>query len=321
MDVTSDELTYEPLLERDGVRVSRSPWGPDDEIGRLNWITPETSLELLARTGGGRIFDLSVDYFMGMPSFQAFGDPPYQIWMTHTPHGTIADDASGMGPDVHRKYSYCGDAVSMYTHLGTHIDTLIHLGYYDHYWNGFNAEAHLGSRAWTVGGADKYPPLIARGVVLDVAALHGVDRVPDDLVIGPDDLRAAASRQGVELRRGDIVLIRTGKMQVWPAPAYLDMPMPGINLAAARYLCEEAGAMIIGADTAALEAFPGHEEGYAPVHCYMFATTGTPIMEVVNLEELAGEGVDEFVFVGMPLPLRGATGSPLRPIAIPFARQ
>jgi kynurenine formamidase len=319
MATHQDELTYESVLERDGVRVSRSPWGPADEIGRLNWITPESSLALLARTGGSHIFDLSVDYFMGMPSFQAFGDPPYQISMTHTPHGTIADNASGMGADVHRKYSYCGDAVSMYTHLGTHIDTLIHLGYYDHYWNGFNAEEHLGSRAWTVGGADKYPPLIARGVVLDIAALHGSERVPDGYVIGPDDLRGAASRQELELRRGDIVLIRTGKMQVWPAAEYLDMPMPGINLAAARYLCEEAGAMIVGADTAALEAFPGDEEGYAPVHCYMFATTGTPIMEVVNLEELAGEGLDEFVFVGMPMPLRGATGAPLRPIAIPLA--
>jgi kynurenine formamidase len=319
MDAT-EELTYETVLEREGVRVCRSPWGPDDEIGRLNWITEESSLELLARTGGSRIFDLSVDYFMGMPSFQAFDDPPYQIWMTHTPHGTIADNASGMGADVHRKYSYCGDAVSMYTHLGTHIDTFVHLGYYDHYWNGFNVEEHLGSRGWTVCGADRYPPLIARGVVLDVAALHGVDRVPDDMVISPDDIRGAASKQGLELRRGDIVLVRTGKMQVWPEPSYLDMPMPGINMAAARYLCEEAGAMIVGADTAALEAFPGEEGGFIPVHCYLFATAGTPILEVVNLEELAGEGVDEFVFVGMPLPLRGATGSPLRPIAIPFAR-
>jgi kynurenine formamidase len=137
-------------------------------------------------------------------------------------------------------------------------------------------------------------------------------------VIGPDDLRGAAGRQGLELRRGDIVLVRTGKMQDWPSPEYMGMPMPGIDLAAARYLCEEAGAMIVGADTAALEAFPGNEEGYAPVHCYMFATAGTPIMEVVNLEELAGEGLDEFLFVGMPLPLRGATGAPLRPIAIPL---
>ena len=319
MKTSVDDLIYEPLLERDGVRVSRSPWGPDDEIGRLNWITPERSLALLGRTGGGRIFDLSVDYFMGMPAFDAFGDPPYQISMTHTPRGTIVDNASGLGADVHRKYSYCGDAVSMYTHLGTHIDTLVHLGYYDHFWNGMNVEQHLGSRGWTLGGADRYPPLIARGVVLDVAALHGVACLPDTYAIGPGDLRGAAERQGVELRRGDVVLIRTGKMQVWPARAYIETPMPGIDLAAARYLCEEAGAMIVGADTAALEAFPGEEEGYAPVHCYLFATAGTPIMEVVNLEELAGDGVDEFVFVGMPLPLRGATGAPLRPIALPFA--
>jgi kynurenine formamidase len=320
MEPIGHELIYEALIDRDGVRVSRSPWGPDDQIGRLNWITPETSLALLGRTGGTRIFDLSVDYFMGMPSVQAFGDPPYQITMTHTPHGSIADGASGQSAEVHRKYSWCGDAVSMYTHLGTHIDTLVHLGYYDRFWNGMSAETQLGSRGWSVGGADRYPPLIARGVLLDVAALHGVDRVPDDFVIGPDDLRDAANRQGLELRRGDIVLIRTGKMQLWPQAEYLDMPMPGIDLAAARYLCEDAGAMIVGADTAALEAFPGNEEGYAPVHCYLFATAGTPIMEVVNLEELAGEGLHEFAFVGMPMPLRGATGAPLRPIALPLER-
>ena len=280
------DLIYEALLERDGVRVSRSPWGEDDEIGRLNWITPETSLALLSQIGGSRIYDLSVDYFMNMPSVHQFGDPPYQISMTHTPHGTLSDHASGMSSDVHKKYSWCGDAISMYTHLGTHIDTLIHLGYYDTMWNGWNVDDHLGSRCWTVGGADKYPPLIARGVMLDVAGLHGVERIPDDHVVGPDDLRNAAREQKVELRRGDIVMVRTGKMRIWPEREYLDMPMPGINLAAARYLCEETGAMIVGADTAALEAFPGDEEGYAPVHCYMFATTGTPIMEVVNLEAL-----------------------------------
>ena len=319
MEPDSDDLTYEPILERDGVQVSRSPWGAEDEIGRLNWITPEASLGLLGRASGSRIFDLSVDYFMGMPSFQAFGDPPYQISMTHTPHGSTVDGGSGKGADVHRKYSWCGDAVSMYTHLGTHIDTLVHLGYYGQFWNGISAENHLGSRGWTVGGADRYPPLIARGVLLDIAALHDTERLPDDHVIGPDDLRAAAREQRVELRRGDIVLVRTGMMRLWPTPAYMGMPMTGLGLAAARYLCEETGAMIIGTDTAAFEAFPGDDEGYAPVHCYMFATSGTPIMEVVNLEELAGERLYEFAFIGMPLPLRGATGSPLRPIAVPLA--
>jgi hypothetical protein len=102
----------------------------------------------------------------------------------------------------------CGDAISMYTHLGTHVDTLIHLGYHDQFWNGWNVDDHLGSRCWTVGGADKYPPLFARGVLLDIAGLHGVERVPDDHVVGPDDMRNAARAQKVDLRRGDIVMIR-----------------------------------------------------------------------------------------------------------------
>src|SRR5262249_57078747 len=178
-------------------------------VGRRTRPPPGPASGPPPRPAGARFPAPSASSFRARPPPRGWGAPPYQISMTHTPHGTIADNASGMGADVHRKYSYCGDAVSMYTHLGTHIDTLVHLGYYDHYWNGFNAEEHLGSRAWTVGGADRYPPLIARSVVLDVASLHGVDRVPDDLVIGPDDLRGAANRQDLELRRGDIVLIRT----------------------------------------------------------------------------------------------------------------
>ena len=311
-----EQLTYESLLECDGVRVSRSPWGANDEIGRLNWLTSAMSMDLLRRVGGSKIFDLSVDYFMGMPALQALGDPAYQVWMTHTPSGSIVDDASGKGHEVHRKYSFCGDAISMYTHLGTHIDTLVHLGYHGQFWNGMNVDEHLGSRGWTVGGADKYPPIIARGILLDIAELHGVDTIPDDHVIGPKELKAAAREQRVELRRGDIVNVRTGKLGVWPAQEYLSLPMPGINLAAARFLCEEAGAMIVGADTAALEAFPGPDEAYTPVHCYMFATAGTPIMEVLNLQELAHEQLYEFAFVGMPLPLRGTTGSPIRPLAL-----
>jgi kynurenine formamidase len=162
---------------------------------------------------------------------------------------------------------------------------------------------------------------VARGVLLDVAGLHGVDCLPDSYAVTPDDLRNAAREQGVELRRGDVVCIRFGRMTRWPDyDGYLLDP-PGIGLAATRYLCEEAGAMCIAGDTISLEVLPSEEpDVFLPVHCYMFATAGTPIMEVVNLEELAGEGLYEFLFIGMPLPLRGATGAPLRPIAVPLAQ-
>ena len=99
--------------------------------------------------------------------------------MTHTPQGSIHDNLSGVGATVHEKYSYCGDSMSLYTHCGTHIDTLNHLGHWGCFWNGWTADKHLGSRHWTVGGTDKYPPIMARGVLLDVAGLHGVDCLDD----------------------------------------------------------------------------------------------------------------------------------------------
>ena len=95
MATTEESLTFEPLLEREGVKVSKSPWGPDDEIGRLNWITPETNKAILEHLDGSHVFDLNVEYFMGMPSWLAAGDPKYEIWMTHTPQGSINDSLSG----------------------------------------------------------------------------------------------------------------------------------------------------------------------------------------------------------------------------------
>ena len=119
--------------------MSKSPWGDDDEIGRLNWITPESQKEILERLDGTKVFDLSVDYFIGMPSWSAAGDPKYDIWMTHTPQGSVNDNLSGAGPEVHEKYSYCGDSISLYTHCGTHIDTLNHLCFFGCFWNGWTA--------------------------------------------------------------------------------------------------------------------------------------------------------------------------------------
>jgi hypothetical protein len=73
-------------------KVGSSPWGPDDQKGALNRITPESRAALMSRIDGSRVYDLSIDYFLGMPSFQAAGDPAYQIWMTHTPRGTVVDN-------------------------------------------------------------------------------------------------------------------------------------------------------------------------------------------------------------------------------------
>jgi kynurenine formamidase len=314
-----ERLTFEPVFEGDGCRVSRSPWGPDDEIGRLNWITPESRQRVLQRLNGSRTFDLSVSYTLDMPTFQAAGDMKYEIWMTHTPQGSINDNLSGAGAEAHKRASYCGDSIAMYTHTGTHMDMLTHLGYCGRFWNGWTPEEHLGSRHWLVGGPEKYPNIVARGVMLDIAGLHGVDCLPDRYVITPEDIRAAAGHHGVELHKGDVVCIRTGRMIKWPNADEYAVDSPGIGIAAARYLCEEAGAMCIGADNDSLEVMPAEDPSeFIPVHPYMFATAGAQIIESLWLEELAAEGVYEFAFIGGPLKLTGATGAPLRPMAIPL---
>jgi kynurenine formamidase len=319
MTVKDHELIPEPILEQDGLKVSKSPWGPDDEIGRLNWITPETNKAILEHLGGGHVFDLNVEYFIGMPSWVAAGDPPYGIWMTHTPHGSVIDNLAGVGPSALEKYSYCGDSIHLYTHCGTHVDTLNHLGHHGMFWNGWTADKELGSRIWEKGGLDKYPPIIARGVLLDVAGMHGVDQLDAGYGITPQDLQDTVAKQGVDLRKKDVVLVRTGRMQAWPDfDGYLQKP-PGINLASAKWLCEEAGAMCIAGDSIGLEVMPWDEpDAFLPVHAYMFATAGAQIIEVVNMEEIAAEKQYEFAFLGFPMKLRGATGAPMPSYAVPL---
>ncbi len=302
-----------------GASVGASPWGPKDEIGRLNLMDVESRAEVLSRISGGRVFDLSVDYFVGMPSWQAAGDPPYQMWMTHTPHGNVLADPMKTGVSQNEHVSYSGAAVSMYTHTGTHIDALSHFGLNGKIYNGFEASKHLGDRGWTVAGAEKIPPIVARGVLIDVAAAKGVEMLPDAYRVTRGDLVAALAKQEVALEGGDVVLIRTGRMQVYDdAGAYMKDP-PGLDLEAAKYLVEEGHAMIVGADNLSFEAFPSEVEGnYVPVHTYLLAQAGTPIIELAYLEELSRERVYEFAFIGASLKLRGADAAPLRPMALPL---
>ncbi len=298
--------------------VGESPWGPDDEIGRLNLITTESRQAILSRLSGGAAYDLSVDYFIGMPSWQAAGDPHYRIWMTHTPDGTVIDDPLQLGETMNRHVSYTGAAISLYTHMGTHIDALNHFGLNGKIWNGFRADKHVGDRGWDVAGAENIPPLIARGVMIDVAAAKQLDMLPDGYFVTREDLVDALDKQELTLREGDVVLVRTGRMQRYEnAAAYMSNP-PGIGMAAARFLVEESGAMIVGADNLSFEAFPSElETDYVPVHTYLLAEQGTPIIELAYLEELSRDKVYEFAFIGGSLKLRGADAAPIRPIVLP----
>lgn len=231
-------VTINVLYAQQTEEVGISPWGPDDEIGVLNRMTIPSQFAVLSKISSGVIYDLSVEYFVGMPSFHSLGDPPYQYWLTHTPHGTVVDNPNGLGTVMNEKVSYTGDAISMYTHMGTHIDALNHFGLNGKIWNQFTPEAHLGDKGWKKTGAETIPPIIARGVLIDVAKYKGVDALTDNYRVNASDLQGALKKQGVTLEKGDVVLIRTGQGQFYQeADKYLHQ-FPGINLDAVKWLVQ-----------------------------------------------------------------------------------
>ena len=197
----------------------------------------------------------------------------------------------------------------MYTHTGTHIDTLNHFGLYGKIWNQVDSRDAVGVRGWTKSGADKYPHIIARGVLIDVAGSKGVKHLPTSYGITVADLQEALKKQGTTLRPGDIVLTRTGLMTLWPDPEkYRLLDQAGLSLAAAQWLVESQKAMLLGADNFGVENFPSPDpKNFVPVHTYLQAEQGVSLLEALWLEDLAKDRVYEFLFIASPMKMRGAT--------------
>jgi kynurenine formamidase len=298
--------------------AGKSPWGKDDEIGTLNMMTDKTRLEVLQRIASGKTYDLSVEYFVGMPSFNALGDPGYQYWLTHTPRGTVTGNPNGLGRAMNEKVSYTGDAISMYTHMGTHIDALNHFGLNGKIWNGFTADEHLSDKGWKKTGAETIPAIIARGILIDIPASKNVESLPANYRINTTDLKEALSKQNTRIQKGDVVLIRTGQGKLYEdSHKYLDQ-YPGINLDAVKWLIEDQHAMLLGADNLSFEAFPPErKDNWVPVHTYLLAEKGAMFIEQMFLEGLSKDKVYEFAFIASSLKLKGASASPMRPVAFP----
>jgi kynurenine formamidase len=297
---------------------TRTSYGADDQIGRLNELASGQLANVLLRVDPRRVYDLSVEYFVGMPNWTMSGDPAFQMWLTARPSGEVLDDPMHVGRASNETVSRSGDAIMMYTHSGTHVDTLNHMGLHGRIYNGYTEKEHLGSRHWNICGAEQHPPVVTRGVMLDIAALHGLKMLPNSYGIGSDDIEAAMQRQGVAVERGDVVLIRTGRMSTWPDADRLIPDEPGLNLDGAKALAD-MGAIMIGADNIGFEQGPADDElNWQVVHTFLLTESGIPIIELVNMEELSADSVYEFAFIGACLKIRGATGSPMRPLAIPL---
>jgi kynurenine formamidase len=252
------------------------------------------SLDWLA---GARTYDLAQPYFIGMPHHPSH--PPFLYSLVKS-HGEYTGPAGN---------SSASDAIALGSHVGTHIDALCHFSCDGRLHGGDEAAA---VQSYSGGlqrhGIDTIAPILRRGVLLDFAAA-GI--LPHDREITPAELDGAA---GVEIRKGDVVLLRTGWAAYFSDPGRFiaEVKGPGPAIAGARWLSER-GVFAAGSDTVAFEKVP---DPSMPVHVHLLVEKGIHIIECLNLEALAAAGVREFLFVALPLKIRGATASPVRPIAV-----
>ncbi|HEV8473249.1 MAG TPA: cyclase family protein [Methylomirabilota bacterium] len=298
-------------------------WGQNDEIGALNMLTPQRVMNALKIPKQGKVYDLGVLY--DRASFQWPGHSPAEVISFRTPEGLKRQkDLAFLEGKVARWHS---NAVFINDNVGTQIDSLCHItvGDDDHWYNGYKEKDWGGNFGPRKACADKMPPIVTRGVLIDVAGLKGQVPLPTEYEITPDDLKAALSRQGIDVQPGDAVFVRTGIMSLWGEAGHDKAKLAphdsaGINVAAAKFLVEEKGAILIGADTSGLECTgkcwknPGD---FYPVHVYLLAEQGVYIGEFHNLEELAQDRAYEFLYMNATSKLRGATaGFVMRPAAI-----
>ncbi|MDP8981625.1 MAG: cyclase family protein [Acidobacteriota bacterium] len=262
---------------------------------------------LLQLLSSARVYDLAQCWFTGMPHYPTH--PPFLYSLTKK-HGDLVLDSGA---------SSAADSIALGTHVGTHVDALCHFSCDGKMYGGVEVD---GIQDYGRGidrlSIDTVAPMLRRGVLLDIAGYLGIEFLPPDFTIDPAHLDAVCAHREIAIQNGDVVLLRTGWANFWNDPArYItggrgSQPAgPGPQLEGARWLSSK-GVFAVGSDTVAFERVPSAME----VHVHLLVESGIHIIEALNLEELAQDGITEFAFLAAPLKIRGATGSPVRPIGL-----
>ena len=280
-----------------------SKWGAGDERGAANHMGPETLIKAARLIQAGRMIELGQVLRSSMP----LGARHFDLYMKPT----------GPPAGSNRRASNEELVVAEMGQVGTQFDGFAHQTIGSSLYNCFDQNETMTRTGFTRLGVENVGTLMTRGVLIDVAALKGVDMLPDRYEITADDLQQALDRQGVALEPGDAVLIHTGWGVLWDTDAERFMAgNPGIGVAAAQWLVEQ-DPMLLGADNQPIEVSPNPDpEISLPIHQIMLVVNGIHLVERMRLDELAAAGVHEFAFVVQPLKIEGATGSSVAPVAI-----
>jgi kynurenine formamidase len=288
-------------------------WGADDERGTLNLLTPDVVLAATRVPKTGTVYHLGLPIQReGVPIFEYRGAPQRLTLTSQTDSGMY--DAYGAAPGVGANE----DVLVLASHSITHMDALCHV-FADHkHYNGYEAGSFASHTGAPRCGIEKTGGFAGRGVLLDIAALQGVDWVDPGYTITSADLEAARQAQDVEVRQGDILLVNTGWLRRFaqlPDQKDPGFEQPGLGYDACDFVLDHDIAAL-GADNAAIEVIPFDRNVFLGVHIELLVKAGITLMEHLRLEQMAADRCYESLFTVGPLLVTGATGSPINPIAI-----
>jgi kynurenine formamidase len=282
-----------------------SKYGKDDTLGAVNNLSPAIVVEAAKLVKTGKSYSLGVTTG---PKTPAYGTRNYQIFTVASTFGPAMGTNKTTGTD---------DFLATWMGIGSQLDGLGHLGIDYVYYNGHKQDEFLRADGLTMFSTDKIPPIVTRGVLLDIVALKGGNLAPGTAV-NRAEIEAAVAKQGTPIRKGDVVLIHTGwlaQMADKDPKKYLESE-PGLGKGGAEYLAS-LGVVAVGSDGWAVEVLPSEDPKEAfPVHQILIAKNGVHLLENMNVGPLAADKGYEFLFVlGQPK-FAGAVQAIINPIAI-----
>ena len=285
---------------------TKSKWGPTDEIGAANYMKPELVLKAAQLVKTGKTYALGIPVGADTPAF-----PPRSVKVTVVQPGQAGN--SGLGPN---KATYNDDMIDGWVGVGSQMDGLGHLGVEHVYYNGNKIADFADPTGLKKLGIDKVPPIVTRGVLLDMAAYFKTDIVKEGTAFNVKEIEDVAKAQNVEIRQGDVVLFHTGWLGLLGKDnARYNAGEPGLGAEGAKYLTGK-GVVAVGADTWGVEVLPFEGKNIFEVHQILLAMNGTYILENMDTAELAKDKAYEFLFVlGQPR-FKGGVQSMVNPIAI-----
>lgn len=285
---------------------TKSKWGPNDEIGAANYMTPELVVKAASLVKTGKTYALGMAVTPQTPAY-----PPRSYKITIVQPGQAG--SAGLGPN---KATYNDDILDTWVGVGSQLDGLGHLGVEHVYYNGNKLADFADPTGLKKLGIEKVPPMVTRGVLLDMAAYFKTDVVKEGTAFNVKEIEEAAKQQNVEIRQGDVVIFHTGWLSlVGKDDKRYSAGEPGLGVEGAKYLTGK-GVVAVGADTWGLEVLPFESKNLFEVHQILLAMNGTYILENMDTAALARDKGYEFLFVlGQPR-WTGGVQAMINPIAI-----